>query len=174
MSAGINSDLKCEKIFFKYLTFRGFFMIILFYKNDVVFFIRGFVVRNRKAWIMIGLLVVNSDLFCDIDRSINKATRNLYYATVAVVGAAIAIGISSYVVDMLLCRFEATKNMENRELIATGSCASLYAILLISAEYQRNVEQPEEAPKRDHVVEEQDLIDESQLEEDSQAEGEDN
>jgi len=84
-----------------------------------------------------------------VDRSINKATKNLYYATVSAVGAAIAIGMSSYVVDMLLCRFNATKNME----------------------------QPEEDYKGKLFSEEQDLqlmIDENQLENNQQTEHQDN
>lgn len=131
--------------------------------------------KNRNVWFLIGLLFVNSSLFCDIDRSMNKATTNLYYATIAAVRAAIAIGISSYVVDMLLCRFDATKNMENREFIATGSCAVLYAILLVSAEYQRLMEQPDETLKREYVSGDQDCLqtDENKFDKDQQIDNQD-
>ena len=93
--------------------------------------------KNGKIVLMMGLLMISSNLFGELDKSMNKATTNLYHATIAAVRAAITIGLSSYVVDFLLCRFDATKNMKNRGTVVTGACATLYALFLLSAEYQR-------------------------------------
>ena len=87
---------------------------------------------------MIGLLMMSGTIFCDLDESMNQATEDLYYTTVAAVRSAIIIGASSYVVDAILSNFSSTRNMENRGAIASGTCAALYVLFLLSAEYKKN------------------------------------
>ena len=95
-------------------------------------------VKSIKVGFMIGLLMMSSNLFCNFDESMNQATTDLYYTTIAAVRSAIIIGASSYVVDAILSNFASTKNMENRGAIASGTCASLYVLFLLSAEYKKN------------------------------------
>ena len=71
---------------------------------------------------MIGLLMMSGTIFCDLDESMNQATEDLYYTTVAAVRSAIIIGASSYVVDAILSNFSSTRNMENREAIPSLAC----------------------------------------------------
>ncbi len=99
---------------------------------------------NNGRVVMLGLLLMSNNIFCEFDKSMNKATTNLYHATVSAVYAAIMIGLSSYVGDFLLSKFDGTRCMENRGIVATGTCAGLYALFLLSAEYQRQVNVSEE------------------------------
>lgn len=93
--------------------------------------------KSVKVGFMIGFLLMSSNLFCELDRSMDQATTDLYHTTVSAIRAAMTIGVSSYVVDFLLSCFKMTSNLEFRGALATGSCAALYALFLISAEYQR-------------------------------------
>ena len=89
-----------------------------------------------KNVFMIGLLMISSNIFCDLDKSMNQATTDLYFTTIAAVRSALMIGASSYVVDNILSRFESTQDMENRGAMASSACVAVYLLFLVSAEWQ--------------------------------------
>ncbi len=94
--------------------------------------------QKIKSMFLIGLLMVNANLFCDLDKSMNQARTDLYYTTIETIRSAITIGICSYVFDMILSQFQITENMENRGSVATTACVVLYTAFLISAEFHKN------------------------------------
>lgn len=116
--------------------------------------------KSVKIGCMIGLLLLSNNIFCESHKSMNQAIHDLYHMTHDIVYAACVIGWSSYVVDWVLSTFQATRNLENRGNIATGSCAALYALFLISAEYQKiNDSLMKNQKKCSHFVENGESID---------------
>lgn len=112
-----------------------------------------------KSMFLIGLLVMSTNLFCDLEKSMNQARSDLYSTTIAAIYSAITIGICSYVFDMILSQFQMAKNMEHRGSVATTACVVLYTAFLISAEYYKNnlSAEDKDAQKRAHEVIDRDL-----------------
>jgi len=110
--------------------------------------------QKIKSMFLIGLLMINVNLFCDLEKSMNQARSDLYSTTIAAIYSAITIGICSYVFDIILSQFEMAKNMEHRGSVATTACVALYAAFLISAEYHKNSlsEHDNDTQKRGHEI----------------------
>jgi len=100
-----------------------------------------------------------------VDQSMRHARHDLWNATMEAIHSVIIIGTCSYIVDFLLSKFDATESLENRGTIATGACASLYALCFVCAVYHNIMRKEADARRSIVEVAESDIVEVIEVEE---------